>query len=260
MLRFCANLTMMFNEVDFLSRFEQAAKAGFKGVEYLFPYAWEKQELAEQLQKFGLTQALHNLPAGDWAAGERGIACIPGREGEFQDGVELAVEYAKVLGCNQLNCLVGLNPPDVAADRIRATLIHNLRFAAEALQKEDIRLLIEPLNDQDIPGFHLVHTAAAIQLMNDVQHPNVWLQYDVYHMQIMEGNLARTILSIFDRISHIQIADNPGRNEPGTGEINYAYLFRSIESAGYAGWIGCEYKPAGKTQEGLGWFAPYRVG
>lgn len=258
MPKFCANLTMLFNEVDFLDRFEKAAKAGFKGVEYLFPYAWKKEQLVEKLGAFGLTQVLHNLPAGDWNKGERGIACIPGREREFQEGVGKAIEYAKALKCPQVNCLAGLTPPNAPADKVRQTLIANLRFAAAALEKESIRLLVEALNSQDIPGFYLVRTSDILTLIQEVGHPNVFVQYDVYHMQIMEGNLTKTIQGNLDKIAHIQIADNPGRNEPGTGEINFPYLFKVIDAAGYKGWIGCEYKPAGKTEDGLKWISPLR--
>jgi hydroxypyruvate isomerase len=258
MPQFCANLTMLFNEVEFLDRFERAAQAGFKGVEYLFPYAWEKEQLAEKLSVHGLVQVLHNLPAGDWNAGERGIACLPGREAEFQEGVGRAIEYAKALKCRQLNCLVGLIPKNASEEKIRRTLLANLRFAAAALEKEGIRLLVEALNDQDIPGFYLVRTADVLALIQEVGHPSLFVQYDVYHMQIMEGNLIQTIRTNLGRIAHIQIADNPGRNEPGTGEINFANLFRSIDAAGYRGWIGCEYKPAGKTEDGLKWMEPFR--
>jgi len=248
---------MLFNEVDFLSRFERAAKAGFKGVEYLFPYEWEKDELKERLDKYGLEQVLFNLPAGDWSAGERGIACLPGREGEFQEGVGLAIEYAKTLRCSRLNCLVGLTPKNVSPGKVRQTLVDNLRSTATVLGKEGIRLLIEPLNDQDIPGFYLVSTRDALKLLEEVNHANLWLQYDIYHMQIMEGNLTRTILDNLTRIAHIQLADTPGRHEPGTGEINFTNLLSFINEAGYDGWIGCEYKPAGVTEAGLGWVKPY---
>jgi len=260
MPQFCANLTMLFNEEEFLDRFERAAQAGFKGVEYLFPYAWEKEQLAEKLNAHGLVQVLHNLPAGDWNAGERGIACLPGREAEFQEGVGRAIEYAKALRCRQLNCLVGLTPKNAAEETLRRTLLANLRFAAAALEKEGIRLLVEALNEKDIPGFYLVRTADVLALIQEVGHPNVFVQYDVYHMQIMEGNLIQTIRSNLGRIAHIQIADNPGRNEPGTGEINFANLFKSIDAAGYRGWIGCEYKPSGKTEDGLKWMEPFRSG
>jgi hydroxypyruvate isomerase len=258
MPKFCANLTMLFNEVDFLDRFEKAAKAGFKGVEYLFPYVWKKEQLVEKLGAFGLSQALHNLPAGDWNKGERGIACLPGRETEFQEGVGKAIEYAKALKCPQVNCLAGLTPAGVPADKVRKTLVANLRFAAAALEKEGIRLLVEALNDKDVPGFYLVRTADVLSLIKEVGYANVYVQYDVYHMQIMEGNLTKTIQANLDKIAHIQVADNPGRNEPGTGEINYPNLFKAIDAAGYKGWIGCEYKPAGKTEDGLGWVKTYR--
>ena len=256
MPKFSANLTMMFNEIDFLGRFERAAKAGFKGVEYLFPYGWSKEQLVNELGKHHLKQVLHNLPAGDWQAGERGIACLPGREGEFQDGVGLGLDYAKALKCGRLNCLVGKTPQE-KPEKVRQTLLNNLQFAATALEKENIRLLIEPLNSQDIPGFYLVHTQDAFQLFKEVNRPNLWLQYDIYHMQIMEGNLTKTIRDNLLRILHLQIADNPGRHEPGTGEINFTNLFRFIDEAGYDGWIGCEYVPAGKTEDGLQWVKPY---
>lgn len=257
MPRFSANLTMLFNEVDFLDRFERAAKAGFKGVEYSFPYGWSKDQLVNELGKYGLEQVLHNLPAGDWQAGERGIACLPGREGEFQDGVGKAIEYAKALKCPRLNCLVGKKPLGVPSDKVRQIVINNLRFAATALEKVGIRLLIEPLNNLDVSGFYLVRTRDALQLIEEVNHPNLLLQYDAYHMQIMEGNLTKTIQENLGHIAHIQIADNPGRHEPGTGEINFTNLFHSIDEMGYDGWIGCEYVPIGKTEEGLQWIKPY---
>jgi hydroxypyruvate isomerase len=257
MLKFSANLTMMFNEIDFLERFARASRSGFKGVEYLFPYEWEKEKLVEELDKHGLEQVLHNLPAGNWPAGERGIACLPQRVGEFQEGVGLAIEYAKALRCSRLNCLIGITPKEVPAEKARQTVVDNLRFAATALEKEGIRLLVEPLNDKDIPGFYLVHTRDALRLLEEVNHANLWLQYDIYHMQIMEGNLTRTILDNLARIAHIQLADNPGRHEPGTGEINYTNLFRFIDEARYDGWIGCEYKPSGVTEDGLEWARPY---
>ncbi len=257
MPRFDANLTMMFTEVDFPGRFERAARAGFKAVEYLFPYEWQREQLAEELHKRDLEQVLFNLPAGNWQAGERGIACLPGRVWEFQEGVGLATEYAKALNCSRLNCLVGLTPEGVPRETVRQTLVDNLRFAAASLEKEGIRLLVESLNDQDVPGFYLVHTRDALQLFEEVNHANLWLQYDIYHMQVMEGNLTRTILDNLPRIAHIQLADNPGRHEPGTGEINYANLFRFIDEAGYDGWIGCEYRPSDVTEGSLEWVRPY---
>ena len=257
MPKFSANLTMLFNEVDFLDRFERASRAGFRGVEYLFPYQWHKEELAEKLDKHSLEQVLHNLPAGNWQAGERGIACLPGREGEFQEGVGLAIEYARALKCPCLNCLVGLTPKESPPDKVRRTLVDNLRFAAATLEKAGIRLLVEPVNDIDIAGFYLTHTRDTLQLLEEVNDGNLWLQYDIYHMQIMEGNLTKTIRDNLPRIAHIQLADTPGRHEPGTGEINYPNLFRFIDEAGYDGWIGCEYNPAGTTEASLGWVKPY---
>jgi hydroxypyruvate isomerase len=257
MPKFCANLTLMFNEVQFLDRFDAAAKAGFKGVEYLFPYVAPAAEVAEKLNQAKLTQVLHNLPAGNWAAGDRGNAVDPARVGEFQDGVGKAIEYAKALGCKQLNCLAGLTPKDVPADKVRDTFVSNLRFAADRLAGEGIKLLIEPINTRDIPGFYLTKTQQALDIIAAVGSSNLWLQYDIYHMQIMEGDLANTIEKNLAKIAHMQLADNPGRHEPGTGEINYDFLFKHIDKLGYGGWIGCEYKPAAETTAGLGWVKPY---
>jgi hydroxypyruvate isomerase len=259
MPRFAANLTMLFNEVEFLDRFEAAARAGFRGVEYLFPYAWPQEALVERLERHGLAQVLHNLPAGDWAAGERGIACHPDRVGEFQDGVGRAVEYARALRCPRVNCLVGIAPEGVPEERLRATLVANLRFAAAKLGEAGVRLLVEAINTRDIPGFWLCRTAQAVSILDEVGSPNLGLQYDAYHMQVMEGDLARTIQDHLPRIGHVQIADNPGRHEPGTGEIHYPYLFRHLDRLGYQGWVGCEYRPATTTEAGLGWLAPWRA-
>jgi hydroxypyruvate isomerase len=258
MPKFAANLTMLFNEIDFLDRFAAAAKAGFRGVEYLFPYAYPKDLLTERLAKHGLVQVLHNMPPGDWAKGERGIACHPDRVQEFREGVDKAIEYAKALGCPRLNCLAGLMPAGVPAERLRETFVANLRHAAAKLGSAGLQLLIEPINIRDMPGFFLSRTAQALDIIAEVGADNLLLQYDAYHMQVMEGDLARTIESNLARIGHIQIADNPGRHEPGTGEINYPFLFEHLDRIGYAGWIGCEYKPGNGTEAGLGWFAPYR--
>jgi hydroxypyruvate isomerase len=258
MPKFNANISMLFADVPFLDRFRLAAQHGFKGVEYLFPYAWSADQLVEQLKTNNLVQVLHNLPAGNWEAGERGIACIPGRETEFETGVGSAIKYAKALGCGQLNCLAGKTPLSAKPETVRETLVKNLRFAAKELEKNNIRLLLEMLNSRDIPGFHLVTTRDALSLIAEVNHPNVYIQYDVYHMQIMEGNITTTIRENLKQIAHIQIADVPGRHEPGTGEINYPNLFRFIDDAGYKGWIGCEYVPAAKTSDGLSWMSNYR--
>jgi len=259
MVKLAANLTMLYNEVDFLERFAAAARAGFEGVEFLFPYAYPKEALAERLATNGLVQVLHNLPPGDWAKGDRGIACDPARVGEFQDGVGEAIAYACALGCAQVNCLAGIAPKGVAPEKLRATFVDNLRFAAAKLGAAGIRLLIEPINTYDIPGFYLSRTQQALELIRDTGSDNVYLQYDIYHMQRMEGELANTIRANLPRIAHLQLADNPGRNEPGTGEINYRFLFGFLDSIGYAGWIGCEYRPRAGTDEGLGWRAAHGV-
>ncbi|WP_298933913.1 hydroxypyruvate isomerase [uncultured Ramlibacter sp.] len=250
---FAANLTMLFTELPFMERFAAAAAAGFKHVEYLFPYPYAKEELAAALKANGLQQVLHNLPAGNWDAGERGIACHPDRVAEFREGAAQAIHYAKALACPQLNCLAGKLPAGVTPEAAHATLVCNLAFAAAALKEVGIRLLIEPINSYDIPGFFLNRTEQAIALMDEVASDNLFLQYDIYHAQRMEGELGGNLKKHFARIAHIQLADNPGRNEPGTGEINYPWLFRHIDGLGYSGTIGCEYKPRTTTSEGLGW-------
>jgi hydroxypyruvate isomerase len=253
--KFATNLTMLFNEVPFLDRFAAAKAAGFSGVEYLFPYDFEKGVLREKLEQHGLTQVLHNLPAGNWGAGERGIAIFPDRVDEFRDGVRRAIDYAKTLECRQVNCLVGVAPADADMRELNEVLLKNLRFAADALSREGIRLLIEPINTLDIPDFFLNRTQQAVQIISDVRSENLFVQYDIYHMQVMEGDIARTLQKHLARIGHVQLADNPGRNEPGTGEINYHFLLRYLDQIGYGGWIGCEYKPRTSTTEGLGWHA-----
>ncbi len=258
MPKFNANLTMLFTEVPFLERFSLAAQNGFEGVEYLFPYEWPAEKLAESLARNNLKQVLHNLPAGNWGGGERGIACLPGREGEFQDGVAKGLAYATALNCPALNCLVGLTPEGVDAELVEKTLVENLRFAADALAKAGKNLLVEALNSKDMPGFHLVSSQATMQLIKKVARPNVLFQYDIYHMQRMEGDLINTINGLAGSIGHIQLADNPGRHEPGSGEIHFGNLFKAIDASGYQGWIGCEYIPAGDTAAGLGWLKNYR--
>ena len=252
MPRFAANLSMMFTEVPFLDRFERAGRAGFEAVEFLFPYAYSADEIERRLEDHGLTLVLHNLPAGDWDAGERGIACLPDRIHEFRGGVVRAIEYAKALGVEQVNCLAG-RVGSVARDAAHATFVANLAFAANALKHAGLRLLIEPVNTFDIPGFFLDRTAQAIDLIDEVGADNLFVQYDLYHAQRMEGELAATVAKHLPRIGHIQLADNPGRHEPGTGEINYRFLFAHLDRIGYDGWIGCEYQPAGDTEAGLDW-------
>lgn len=253
MTQFSANLSMLFNEVPFMDRFEAAAKAGFKAVEFLFPYAYDAGEIRQQLDRNGLALVLHNLPAGDWDAGERGIACHPDRVTEFREGVSQAIHYATALGVPQVNCLAGKTPVGVTDAVLHKTLIENLRFAAAKLKMEGLRLLIEPINTFDIPGFYVSRTAQALDILDEVGADNAYVQYDIYHAQRMEGELAATMQKHLSRIGHIQLADNPGRNEPGTGEINYAFLFAHLDRIGYQGWIGCEYKPATTTHAGLDW-------
>lgn len=253
MPRFAANLTMLFTEVAFLERFERAAKAGFTAVEFLFPYPYEAQQIRQRLDAHGLQLVLHNLPAGDWDAGERGIACHPDRVQEFRDGVERAIDYAGALGVTQLNCLVGKAPQGVAAGALHATLVDNLRHAAARLREAGLRLLVEPINRFDIPGFYLQRTDQALALLDEVGADNAFVQYDIYHAQRTEGELTATLRKHLARIGHVQLADNPGRNEPGTGEINYPFLLRHLDQIGYQGWVGCEYKPATSTEAGLAW-------
>ncbi|MET0542492.1 MAG: hydroxypyruvate isomerase [Variovorax sp.] len=253
MPKFAANLTMLFTELPFMQRFEAAARADFEAVEYLFPYAYPKKELVAALRDHRLQQVLHNLPAGDWDAGERGIACHPDRVAEFRTGVARAIDYATALGCPRVNCLAGKLPAGARPDDARATLVDNLRFAARELQAAGIQLLIEPINTFDIPGFFLNRTQQALALVDEVGSPNLLVQYELYHAQRMEGELAGTLARHLPHIGHIQLADNPGRGEPGTGEIHYAWLFEHIDSLGYDGWIGCEYKPRSATVDGLGW-------
>lgn len=253
MPQFAANLSMLFTEVPFESRFAEAARAGFRAVEYLFPYAMAKDEIAKRLREHGLTQVLFNIPAGDWDRGERGIACDPNRTAEFRYGVDLALEYALALNCRRVNCLAGITPMNVHPLEARQTLVDNLRFAAGRLAEAGITLLVEPINTYDIPGFFLSRSAQAMDLFDEVESDNLKLQYDIYHMQRMEGELAQTMERLLPRIGHVQLADNPGRHEPGTGEINYSFLLDRLGRIGYGGWIGCEYRPKAGTVAGLGW-------
>ena len=253
MPRFAANLSMLFTEVPFLDRFECAARAGFTAVEFLFPYAFSAEDIRQRLDDNGLMLVLHNLSAGDWEAGERGIACHPDRVGEFHDGVGQAIAYAKALGVGQLNCLAGKAPAGASDELLRQTFVGNLGFAAAELKKAGLRLLIEPVNTFDIPGFYLSLTAQAVAILDEVGADNAYVQFDIYHAQRMEGELAATLQKFLPRIGHVQLADNPGRHEPGTGEINYPFLFAHLDRIGYAGWIGCEYKPTATTEAGLGW-------
>lgn len=262
MPRFAANLSMLFADRPFLDRFEAASKAGFSAVEFQFPYEWPAAELVDRLARWRLDAVLHNLPAGDWAAGERGIACHPDRQTEFCAGVYRALEYAEALGVRQLNCLAGVAPAGVSAELAWSTLVKNVRYAAEVLKPCGVTLLLEPINTWDVPGFLLNRSGQVIQLMDEVAASNVKLQYDLYHAQRMEGELAITLQRLLPRIGHIQLADNPGRHEPGTGEIRCRFLMDWLDRLGYAGWVGCEYRPADDgpmgTERGLGWFSAYQ--
>ncbi|MCC4798576.1 hydroxypyruvate isomerase [Enterovibrio norvegicus] len=259
MPKLTANLSMLFTELPFMARFSAADQAGFRGVEYLFPYEENALDIASELEKHQLQQVLFNLPAGDWGKGDRGIAVDPDRVEEFRQGIPVAIAYAKVLGCHQLNCLAGIVPSGVTHEAAEATFIANLQFAADALEAEGITLLIEAINTRDIPGFFLTTTTQAQHIRKAVGSPNLFIQYDIYHMQIMEGDIARTMQENVKDIRHIQLADNPGRHEPGTGEINYHYLFTCIDDMEYDGWVGCEYKPKRSTQVGLTWLNDYDV-
>ncbi len=258
MPRFSANRSFLFTDLPFLDRFAAAARAGFAGVEYASPYEHDAKDIARRLEDHGLIQALFNLPAGDWAAGERGIAILPGRVREFRDGVARALDYANALGCERLNCLAGIAPPGVDRSALETTFLDNLASAAEAAAQRKVRLLIEPINTRDMPGFFLDRADDALRLIGRAASDNLYLQADIYHMQVMQGDLARRLEAAMPRIAHIQIADNPGRHEPGTGEINFAFLLPLIDRLGYRGWVGCEYRPATTVEAGLGWMEAYR--
>ena len=257
MLKFSANLSFLYQELGFLDRFAAAAKDGFKAVEYLGPYAETREAVSAALRDNGLTQALFNVPSGNWAGGERGIACLPERVDEFRTGVRTALDYATALNCPKVNVISGLVPAGADLAKLEDVLVDNLKFAADLCAKSGVKLLIEPINTRDIPGFFLTTTAQAERICDRVGSSNLYIQYDVYHMQVMEGDLIPTYTRLKDRIAHIQVADNPGRNEPGTGEINYPFVLGEIDRLGYDGWIGCEYKPKAGTTAGLGWLKSY---
>ena len=259
MPRFAANLSSLFTELTFPERFAAAAKHGFSAVEFLFPYDYPKEELAELLKRHELQPVMFNLPSGRWEAGERGLACDPRRIPEFREGLEKAIDYAGALDCKKLNCLPGIMPSESCPLTLHETLVANLRHAASRLAQLNIKLLIEPINVYDNPNFFLHRSSHVLAIIDEVDHPNLGLLYDVYHMQITEGNLASTIAENIARIGHVQVADVPGRNEPGTGEINFNYLFRHLDAIGYDGWIGCQYNPLLSTEEGLEWIAPYQL-
>jgi hydroxypyruvate isomerase len=253
MVAFAANLSFLWTELPFLERFDAAREAGFARVEYMFPYEHPAQEVRARLDAAGLEQVLFNLPAGDWAAGDRGIASDPSRVDEFREGVELALAYADTMDVEQLNCLAGLRLDDVEEPVQWSTLVGNVRHAARRLQAAGRRLLVEPVNTYDVPGFLLPTTDGALRVIDAVDEPNVLLQFDAYHVQRMEGDPVRRLAKLLDRVGHVQIADNPGRHQPGTGEIDFAALFARLDDGGYRGAVGLEYVPTPDTAGSLGW-------
>jgi len=257
MPRLAANLSLLFPHLDFLERFDAAAGAGFRYVEYQFPYAWRANEVAERARAAGVEVVLHNLPGGDFGKGDRGLACLPERRNEFRDGVARAIEYARAVGCPRLNCLAGVVADEAPRARHFDTLVDNLRYAAGMLRAEGMRLMLEACNRRSVPGFFVATSREALAALDAAGADNAFLQYDIFHMQIMEGDLARTIERLLPRIGHMQLADVPDRHEPGSGEINFPFLLAHIDRLGYAGWIGCEYNPRGDTVEGLKWAKPY---
>ena len=257
MPKLAANLSLLYPQLEFPARFAAAARAGFRGVEYQFPYALPKEVVAERARAAGVEVVLHNLPAGDAAKGDRGLACLPARVAEFREGVERAIEYARAAGCPRLNCLAGLAPAEAAPELLFETLVENVSFAAGRLKAAGLALTLEPINTRSVPGFYLTSTRQALAVLDAAGAANAFLQYDLFHMQIMEGDLAKTLERLLPRIGHIQLADVPGRHEPGTGEINFAYLLAHLDRIGYRGWIGCEYNPLGDTDEGLAWARPW---
>jgi len=257
MPRFAANLSMLFTEHPFLERYAAAARAGFRGVECWFPYAHDAAVVAERLDTHGLQQVLINAPAGDWTGGERGIGSHPRRINEFREGIDIAIDYARVIGCRQINVLAGIAPEGVDAETMEGTLLANLRFAARRMSEHGLTLLLEPINTRDIPGYAVSRSRQALAMLEATGVGNTRLQYDCFHMQVMEGNLAETLQRHIDRIGHIQIADNPGRGAPGSGEINYGFLFDWLDRIGYTGWVSAEYLPGLDTCASLKWLQPY---
>ena len=259
-MKFSANLSFLYQELGFLDRFAAAARDGFPAVECMAPYAEPKENVAETLRANSLEQALFNAPSGDWAGGERGIAALPGRSDEFRAGIATALDYARALGCPKVNVISGLVAPGADLEAMEATLVDNLKFAAPRCADAGIKLLIEPINLRDIPGFFLSTTRHAERILDRVGHDNLYIQYDLYHAQVTQGDLVPTYERLRDRIAHIQVADTPGRNEPGTGEINWSFVLPAIERLGYDGDIGCEYRPRTTTTAGLGWLTPFLQG
>lgn len=257
MPRFAANLSMMFTELPFLDRFAAASRAGFRAVEYLFPYEFPAEEIAERLRSFDLQQVLFNAPAGDWDAGERGLASLPGRDAEFDAAIANALRYAAVLDCPQIHVMAGV-PGDQAPHAAEDVFVERMTRAADAAAAAGRRLLVEPINARDMPGYLISSVPQALDLIERIDRNNVALQFDVYHAQITEGDITRLTEHVIGRAAHVQIASVPERHEPGTGELDDTRVFALLDALGYDGWVGCEYRPATTTEAGLEWFAPYR--
>ena len=260
MPKLAANLSMLFVELPFLERFDAAARAGFQAVEYQYPYEWQAGDIAAAARAARVEVVLHNMPPGDAQRGERGTACLPGRESRFREDLERAIEYARPARCASLHLMAGVVPPGAERAPYHAAYVTNLKHAARRLAGEGMRLLIEPLSEKTVANCFLRSSAQAVQVLDEVAAGNALLQYDLFHMQLMEGNLAATVQRLLPRIGHIQLADAPDRHEPGTGEINFDFMLRHIDRIGYSGWIGCEYNPLGDTVEGLKWAQPYLRG
>ncbi|WED24026.1 hydroxypyruvate isomerase family protein [Vibrio sp. JC009] len=257
MAKFAANLTMLFTELPFMERFEAAQKVGFQAVEFLFPYDFEPALLAEKLHTFKLEQALFNMPPGDWEAGERGLAALPGREKEFQNSVDVALRYAEALNCKKVHAMSGVMDNKYSYELHEVTFIKNIRYAADKFAEKGVTLLIEPLNERVAPGYFISHQRDAVELIKKIGKPNVKLQFDVFHAQIMDGDITNLIHDLSDHIGHVQIASVPDRFEPNEGEIHYPYIFNVLDNVGYSGWIGCEYNPKDTTLSGIDWVKPY---
>ncbi|HYD55792.1 MAG TPA: TIM barrel protein [Burkholderiales bacterium] len=255
MPRLAANVSMLFKERPFPERFDAAAQAGFRAVEYQYPYEWGPEQVAACARDAGVEVVLHNMPPGP--AGYSGTACIPGAEGRFREDLEKAIQYAGAVCCPRIHCVAGVMPPGVPVAHLRETFVANLRHAARRLGEEGMTAMIEPLSAGTVAGCFLTGSRQAVELIAEIGAPNVKLQYDIFHMQAMEGDLARTIERLLPSIGHLQLADLPGRHEPGSGEINFDFLLAHIDRLGYGGWIGCEYNPSGDTVEGLKWAQPY---
>lgn len=254
-----ANLSMMFNEVGFLDRFGAAAKAGFKGVEYLFPFDYPAAEIKSRLDANGLKQVLFNCPPGDWAKGEKGIASLPGRTAEFREGFKKALDYAAALECGMVHIMAGIPGADVAPAAAAAAYASNVAWAAEQAQAAGVKISLEMINQRDMPGFYLSSLELCADIIKGIGNPVLGMQFDIYHCQITEGDVTKRMEKFMPLICHMQLADVPARHEPGTGELNWEFLFHRIEELGYRGWIGCEYRPAGETVAGLTWRAKYAV-